>query len=322
MYLISNERNHPMLEIRYTKKTLRGSLAKQLVRLSKRLVIKNPVYSDASFGKLYSLKLSPDFDYPKGIASKWIDLPNSKMEWIYSTEKTCGNVILQFHGGAYYKPYNDTYRRSAIKYHQISHGSHVFSLDYRVAPIHPFPAALDDALDAYRYLLENKFDPNKIIVVGDSAGGGLTLALCMKLRDLKLPMPKALITMSAWTDLASEGESYLRNQLLDPMLGNHTLPLEHNDYVSNNDVYNPYISPAYGTFESFPPMMMHVGSHEVLESDTLTVAKKASDAGVDVQVTLYRGMFHVFQLAFGLIPDAKKAWKEIENYIETKFIAC
>lgn len=315
-------KDYLMLEIRYTKKTIRGSLAKQLVKLSKELVIKNPIYSDASFGKIYSLKLSAHFDYPKGIGSDWIDLSHSRMERIYSINKPCGNTILQLHGGAYVKPYNDTYRKSAVKYHKISHGAQVFSLDYRIAPAHPFPAALEDALEAYQYLLDSNINPNKIIIVGDSAGGGLTLALCMKLRDLKLPLPKALITMSAWTDLASKGESYLRNQSLDPMLGNHILPLEHNDYVGENDIYNPYISPAYGIYEGFPPMMMHVGSHEVLESDTLTVAKKASDAGVEVQVTLYRGMFHVFQLAFGLIPDAKKAWKEIEDYIETKFIAC
>jgi len=311
-----------MLEIRYTKKTIRGSLAKQLLRLSRALVIKNPIYSEASFGKIYSLKLSEHYDYPKRISSEWIDLSLAKMEKIYSLDKPCGNVILQLHGGAYVKPYNDTYRKSAVKYHKISHGAQIFSLDYRIAPEHPFPAALDDAFEAYQYLLDNQYNPEKIIVVGDSAGGGLALALCMKLRDLKYPLPKAIITMSAWTDLAAEGESYLRNQTLDPMLGNHTLPLEHNDYVMNYDIHHPYISPAYGSFEGFPPLMMHVGSHEVLESDTLTVAKKASNSGVEVHVTLYRGMFHVFQLAFGLIPDAKKAWKEIEKYIETKFTAC
>jgi len=310
-----------LLEIRYTKKTLRGNLAKQILRLSK-VIIKNPIVNDISFGKLYSTHLSLKYEFPKNIGSKWIDLGNAKMEQIFSKKKSCGNVILQLHGGAYVKGYNDTYRRSAIKYHTISHGAHVFSLDYRVAPENPFPAALDDAFSAYNYLLQAGFDSKKIIIVGDSAGGGLTIALCMKLRDLNLPLPKALITMSAWTDLAGEGESYIRNQMLDPMLGQHTLPLEHNSYVGNHDIKNPYISPAYGTFEGFPDMMMHVGSHEVLESDTLTVAKKASDSGVNVHVTLYRGMFHVFQLAFNLIPDAKKAWREIENYIETQFIAC
>lgn len=311
-----------MLEVRFSKKTIRGSLAKQLLRLSKALFIKDPINSDVSFGKLYSSHLSDTYRYPKRIGSKWVDLGTSKMEWIYSMEKTCGNVILQLHGGAYVKGYNDTYRRSAIQYFNISHGSHIFSLDYRVAPEHPFPAALEDAVKAYEFLLRQGFDSKKIIVVGDSAGGGLTLALCMRLRDLNIPMPQALITMSAWTDLAGEGESYLRNQSLDPMLGQNTMPLIHNDYLGDADIKNPYISPAYGTFEGFPTMMMHVGSHEVLESDTLTVARKASDAGANVTVTIYRGMFHVFQLAFGLVPQAKKSWKEIENFIETQFIAC
>jgi acetyl esterase/lipase len=226
------------------------------------------------------------------------------------------------HGGAYVKSLNDTYRRSAIRYLKISHGANVFSLDYRVAPLHPFPAALDDALAAYEYLLQSGYESNRIIVVGDSAGGGLALALVMKLRDTLQPLPQAIITMSAWTDLAGEGESYLRNQSLDPMLGQNTLPLKHNDYVGDFDIKNPYISPAYGTFEGFPTLMMHVGSHEVLESDTLSVAKKASDAGVTVKVTIYKGMFHVFQLAFDLIPEAKKAWKEIADFFDTHFNAC
>jgi acetyl esterase/lipase len=195
----------------------------------------------------------------------------------------------------------------------------VFSLDYRVAPENPFPAALDDAVEAYQYLIHLGFLPNHIIVVGDSAGGGLTLAMTMKLRSMKQPLPKALLTMSAWTDLASSGESYIKNQNLDPMLGDHLLPLQNHEYVGNHDRKDPYISPVYGTFEAFPPMMMHVGTHEVLESDTLMVAKKASDAGVNVKLTLYRGMFHVFQLAFGLIPESKKAWNEIELFLKEQF---
>jgi len=311
-----------MLEINFSKKSIRGTLASQIVRLTKALVIKNPIVSEANFGKLYSTSLSPNFKFPKYVDSQWIHYKTATMEWIRNPKIPCRNVILQMHGGAYVKSLNDTYRRSAIKYLNISHGANVFSLDYRVAPLHPFPAALDDALAAYEYLLQNGFDHNRIIVVGDSAGGGLALALVMKLRDTQQPLPKAIITMSAWTDLAGEGESYLRNQSLDPMLGQNTLPLKHNDYVGNNDIKNPYISPAYGSFEGFPTLMMHVGSHEVLESDTLTVAKKASDVGVDVKVTIYKGMFHVFQLAFDLIPEAKKAWKEIANFFDTHFNAC
>ncbi|MDP3129752.1 MAG: alpha/beta hydrolase fold domain-containing protein, partial [Bacillota bacterium] len=157
------------------------------------------------------------------------------------------------------------------------------------------------------------------IVVGDSAGGGLALALGLWLRAQKIALPKAIITMSAWTDLAQEGESYLRNFTLDPLLGAGTNPLDVRAYAGTHDLHEPTISPAYGTFNGFPPMMMHVGSFELLESDTLTVARKASEVGVDVSVSIYRGMFHVFQLAFDLIPEAAKAWTEIGDFIQGQF---
>jgi len=307
-----------VLEIRTKKKTIRGSLARQLLRLASYIPEVNG-HSQVNFGRLYTTVLSETFRFPKGVRAEKIVYKTAVMEKLVYSGSAKRHLIIQFHGGAYVSGYSDTYRRSALRYLRFFPDTCVISLDYRLAPEHPFPAALEDAFATYEYALNVGYTPDKIIFVGDSAGGGLALALGLKLRDQGMRLPKAIVTMSAWTDLAAEGESYLRNRHLDPLLGDKSQPLDVYAYVRNNDIYNPYISPAYGDYHDFTDLMMHVGSYEVLESDTITVAKKAYRAGNKVDVTIYNGMFHVFQLAFGLIPEAKKAWKEIKTFIAAEF---
>ncbi len=307
-----------VLEIKTSRKSIRGSLARQLLKIASTIPEINH-HSQVNFGRLYTTNLSDDFNFPRDILHEKIVYKTAVMEKLSFKNHDSNHLIIQFHGGAYVSGYSDTYRRSAIKYLGFYPKTSVLSLDYRLAPLHPFPAALDDAYASYEYAKSIGYAPENIIFVGDSAGGGLALALGLKLRDLHLKLPKAIVTMSAWTDLAGEGESYIRNKHLDPLLGEKAQPLDIYAYVRNNDLYNPYISPAYGEYHDFTNLMMHVGSYEVLESDTITVAKKAYRAGNSVNVTIYNGMFHVFQLAFGLIPEAKKAWKEIEKYIAQQF---
>lgn len=307
-----------MLKLKFNKKTIRGSLARQLIKIGVKIESLDPK-AKLNFGKLYTTKLSDNYKYPKYVSADWITKEETKMELIRDIRSKARNLIIQFHGGAYVYGYNDMYRRSALKLLALSKNTAVLSLDYRLAPANPFPAALNDAVCAFDYALSQGFDPNRIILMGDSAGGGLALALGLYLRDHNRQLPKAIITMSAWTDLTASGESYLRNRSLDPMLGEKIDTLDIKGYVGGDDVRNPYISPVFGDFHGFCDLMMHVGSYEVLESDTLSVAKKAADQGVYVEATLYRGMFHVFQLAFNLIPEAKKAWKEIADFINRQF---
>ncbi len=307
-----------MLDIKMQKHSIRGSLARQLLRIASRIpgIING---EDVDFGRLYTNRLTDSFKYPRKITNEWIDVGKARMEKIAYRDQKAKYCILQLHGGAYVYGYNDTYRRSALKYLHMHDEIAVFSLDYRLAPKNPYPAALEDAYAAYLRLIESGFSPESIILVGDSAGGGLALALGLYLRDNGLALPRAIVTMSAWTDLAAEGESYVRNKSLDPYLGETLKSLDVHAYAGNHDLHDPYISPAYANYHGFTDLMMHVGSYEVIESDTITVAKKADDAGNDVEVTIYNGMFHVFQLAFGLIPEARKAWKEIRKYIRSRF---
>mgnify|MGYP001099508938 FL=1 len=225
-------------------------------------------------------------------------------------------IVLQLHGGGYYGRMHNTYRDMAGLYNEISKGYDVLSVDYRVAPEHPYPAALEDALAAYQWIMERGYPLEKLIVAGDSAGGGLALALCLYLRDHDIPLPAGIITMSAWTDLTKSGESYQENFDIDPIFGGTMDSLVYQEgYYKDSNPEIPYISPVNGDYHGFPPMLMQVGEYEMLLSDTKTVARHAMDAGVTVKEHIYPGMFHVFQMGLLLYPEAKEAWIEVGRFI-------
>lgn len=225
-------------------------------------------------------------------------------------------IVLQLHGGGYYGRMHNTYRDMAGLYNEISKGYDVLSVDYRVAPEHPYPAALEDALAAYQWIMERGYPLEKLIVAGDSAGGGLALALCLYLRDHDIPLPAGIITMSAWTDLTKSGESYQENFDIDPIFGGTMDSLVYQEgYYKDSNPEIPYISPVNGDYHGFPPMLMQVGEYEMLLSDTKTVARHAMDAGVIVKEHIYPGMFHVFQMGLLLYPEAKEAWIEVGRFI-------
>jgi len=243
-------------------------------------------------------RLNDEWTLPEGYCLEIMEVDGITMEWIQAKNTKPEKVILQLHGGAYIRSLRDngtTYRRAAVQYAKIS-GAGVLTVDYRVAPEHPYPAALQDAVLAYTWLLEQGYQAEDIIIAGDSAGGGLTLATTLYLRDHDMPMPAALITMSAWTNL--------NYRLIVPA------------YVGENRADDPYISPIYGEYEEFPPMLLQVGGGEMLLKDTLQVAQKAEAAAVWVRQTTYDGMFHVFQMLFPELPEANEAWSEVESFIK------
>ena len=143
------------------------------------------------------------------------------------------------------------------------------------------------------------------------------MALCMYLRDHDYELPCGIVAMSPWTDLTASGESYDSNYERDPLFGNTRDSLIYNhDYVGNHNPREPYISPLFGDFSDFPPMLIQVGDYEMLLSDSVSVAKKAKEAGVKVRLSIYEGMFHVFQMAMLLMPESKKAWAEVGHFLE------
>ena len=225
-------------------------------------------------------------------------------------------VVLQLHGGGYIGKIKNAYRDFAVLYAKMPGERAVLSVDYRVAPEDPYPAALEDAYAAYQWLLEMGCRGSQIILAGDSAGGGLALALCLYLKDKGEPLPKKLVLMSPWTDLAATGDSYETNFEKDPLFGNTTDSMIYsNAYYGEKDPKTPYISPLYGNYEGLPPMLFQVGGAEMLLSDSARAAKKAKIAGCEVQLTIYDEMFHVFQLGMKKMKESRNAWKEVEEFL-------
>ncbi len=270
------------------------------------------------FKSLYSSVLSPEYKYPKWIDYQIIDLDGVLTEVISKKGEKQKYALIQLHGGAYVLDFNDTYRLVAKKYLETHKNLAVYSLRYSMAPRHPFPAALEEAIDLYHYLIKHGYDSEHIMIAGDSAGGGLAIAMTLYLRDHNIAMPKALITMSPWTNLAMNGESHEKNKYVDPLFGEGTKPLNVRAYVKNNDVTNPYISPKYGSFDVFTNMLMFVGGHELIWSDTMDIANKAKETN-EVYVHDFEGMFHVFPLAFNKIKSSRTAWRLIKSYIQDMF---
>ena len=268
-------------------------------------------------GEFRANPMEPEWKCPKEYHWKKMKRERYSLEMYYPKENRNSLWILQLHGGGYIGPMKNAYRNFAIKYSEQNKGCTVVTPDYRVAPNAPFPAALEDCIDAYEWIVEQGIAEEQIVVVGDSAGGGLVFALGLWLKEKKRPMPKGMITMSAWTDVTCSGDSYQTNFEKDPLFGNtKESMLYRTDYTGNEDKKNPFISPLYGDMSGFPPIHMQVGSYEMLLSDTKQFAKKASDLGVDVEVIVFKGMFHVFPMAENLIPETKEAWRCIEVFLD------
>lgn len=297
------------------KVSVRGRTARKMVNLANHFPL---LWHKIPVGEL-RMRLSEHekmWECPDHLELEMMEMQNFTMELLKKKGEASKGMILQLHGGGYYGKLHNTYRDMAGLYNEISNGFDVLSVDYRVAPEHPFPAALEDALCAYHWIMEQGYSMDKVIVVGDSAGGGLALALCLYLRDHHEVLPRGIVTMSAWTDLTAGGESYKENFDIDPLFGRTTESLIFkNEYYKDYTPELPYISPVNGDYQGFPPMLMQVGEYEMLLSDTLSVATKARAAGVQVKEHVYKGMFHVFQMGMLLYPEAKEAWEEVGHFI-------
>ena len=269
-------------------------------------------------GEFRKKLVEPKWRCPGCFSVENVSLPNFPMEFLRSRESPRQDyVILQLHGGGYIGAMRNAYRSFAGLYCGASKGMGVLTIDYRVAPEHPFPAALEDAAEAFAWLRSRGWHSRQIIVAGDSAGGGLALALCMYLKEHNRRLPGGLVLMSPWADLTASGPSYEDNYERDPLFGGTRDSLIYNrDYVGRHDPRHPYLSPMFGEYWGFPPMLIQAGSVEMLLSDSIGVAYKAQRQGVKVRLHIYKGMFHVFQMGIMMMPESKMAWREIGRYFE------
>jgi acetyl esterase/lipase len=191
----------------------------------------------------------------------------------------------------------------------------VFVLDYRRAPEYRFPAALEDALLAYRWILNSGDDPRTLSVMGDSAGGGLTLALLTSLRDRGLPLPSSAVCISPWVDLEMSGESIESRAALDPLLTRDGLQQFADWYLGGQDARNPLASPLYADLQGLPPLLIQVGTSEILLDDALRLEQRARAAGVKVALSTYEDMPHVWHVFASFLPQARQAAGEIGDFV-------
>ena len=241
-----------------------------------------------------------------GVPSEWVSAPGA------STER----AVLYFHGGGYVMGSLNTHRELASRISRAS-GARVLLVDYRLAPEHPFPAAVDDAVAAYRFVLDQGISPKKIVLAGDSAGGGLTIAALVAIRDEKLPLPAAGVPLSPWTDLEGCGESCVTKAAEDPMVTKAGLLELARLYLAGKDARTPLAAPLYADLSGLPPLYIQVGTAEVLLDDATRIAERAKKAGVDVTLEPWEGLIHVFQL-FPHVPEANQATDKIGAFIRQR----
>lgn len=221
-------------------------------------------------------------------------------------------VILYLHGGAYALGSFTIYREMLSRLASAAQ-SRCLAINYRLAPEHPFPAALEDAVTAYHWLLDQGGAPENILIAGDSAGGGLTLAALIRLREAGAPLPAGGICLSPWTDLALKGDSVQQKADLDPILSPDSLKKYAGMYADGRPLTEPLISPLYADLRGLPPLLIQVGTDEILLNDATRVAEKARASGVDVTLSRWDEMFHVFHL-IPFLPESQQALDQISAF--------
>ncbi|MGO9357881.1 MAG: alpha/beta hydrolase [Xanthobacteraceae bacterium] len=236
-------------------------------------------------------------------------------EWIAAGKVQDDKAILYFHGGGF-RIGSVSSHRELIARVSGACGCRALAINYRLAPEHRFPAAVEDAVTAYRWLLRQGLKPEAIAMVGDSAGGNLALAAMLLLRDRGVPLPAAAVLMSPWTDLAATGDSYVSRADTDPI---HRRPmilaLARNYLGEGGDPRDPLASPLYAELAGLPPLLIQVGDRETVLDDATMLAGKAEAAGVQVQIEVWDGMIHVFQMFAVELPEARAAIASIGQFL-------
>ena len=244
-------------------------------------------------------------------------IENMNMEWVSVNQAHLKKyVILYCHGGGY-STGSSKYARTLTSKLASSTFMDVLCFDYRLAPEHPHPAALEDAMKAWNYLMLQGYGAGQVIVAGDSAGGNLALALTLKLKDEQRLLPKGLVLLSPWTDLTSSGESFQSRAELDPVLNAEYIDRMKLAYAQQLDLKDPLISPLWGDHTGFPPVYIQVGENEILYSDAIRLQDRMLKEHVPVKLTHFPGMWHVFQMS-----PFKTAYEAMDKIAEFIFDLC
>jgi epsilon-lactone hydrolase len=253
---------------------------------------------------------------PAEISIDPVEVNGIHAEWIKRTNSDPDGVILFVHGGGYVAGSCSDHRGHVAKVVQGT-GVNALLFDYRLAPEHPFPAGLDDTLTVYRWLINSGMNAEKIVIVGDSAGGGLSLAALLAIGDTGLPLPAGAVAVSPWTDLKLTGESHkTKTRVCLSPAGISTVCSKY--YCGKHDPEEPCISPLYGDLTGLPPLLIMVGDDETLRDDSTRFVEKAKLAGVEVTIIVEMGQVHCYPFLAPLFPEAVKGMAEICSFIQQR----
>jgi acetyl esterase/lipase len=251
---------------------------------------------------------------PEGTQVEPADANGVPAEWVVAAGVSAGPVLLYFHGGAYHLG-SPARLRGLLALLSAAAQTRVLSVGYRLAPEHPFPAAFEDALTAYRWLIASGTPARQVVIGGDSSGGGLTLAALVALRDAGEPLPGAAVVISPWTDLDMGSESLRSRAAVDVMLTPDGVREAADWYLAGQDPRHPYASPLYADLHGLPPILIQAGDAEIIRDDSTRFAAAAQAAGVEVTLEIWPEMPHVWHAFAGLLPEADEAVERIGRWL-------
>lgn len=267
----------------------------------------------ARFDSLADLmtKTSDKFEHESGTSG------GVKGEWVRTNVSVPDAALLYVHGGGYLIGSSKSHRHM-VGALSVESGLPVFSADYRLAPEHPFPAALDDAVAAYKGLLDKGIASARLAIAGDSAGGGLTIATLVALRDRGLPLPACAVAISPWCDLSQGGEAYRARAKRDPIVSKGGLDKMAAAYLNGADPKTPLASPVFADLKGLPPLLIQVGTEEALYDDALTLKARAESAGVEVSLESWGGMIHVWHIFHPILSEGRDAIARIGRFLKAR----
>lgn len=251
---------------------------------------------------------------PPGVEAKPTVIEGIKAEWLVPAGADPEKLIFYIHGGGYVSGSCSDHRSFVSKFASFTGVSNLI-FEYRLAPEHKYPAAVEDSVKVYKWLLASGFKPENIIIAGESAGGGLTLTTLLYLKDKNIPLPKAGVAISPWTDLSCQGQSYkTKNKVSPAPLNSWHVFAQH--YAGEASITNPYISPLFGDLKGLPPLFINAGMDDELFDDGRAFAEKARVAGVDITFRAGEKMLHCYPLLAPMFPEATEAMSEITAFIK------
>lgn len=254
---------------------------------------------------------------PEGLEIVRGELAGMTCEWLIGPDCRRDAALLYLHGGGYLLGSCNTHRSISARI-ALACGIQAVLPEYRLAPEHPFPAAVDDAVAAYRALLAQGFAPGAIGLIGDSAGGGLTMATLLALREAGVELPAAVVLISPWLDLTMSGDSMQTRAEADPWLRPDALGPTARLYHGQHSATEPKVSPLFAELAGLPPMLIQVGDQEILLSDSTRMAERAKQAGVAVELEVWDELWHVFHLFAPILPEASQAIERIGAFVRSK----